>query len=103
MNDTAGIAPLQQGHYRQDATTNSWVNLQEEQAGENVRLGVPKSLDNELAFELFGTSGIIMLDGLEKPNPLSLGEKCCIFRVLRIVSKCVLSRVKSREPLTSCM
>ena len=51
-----------------------------------VRLGVPYRLNNKLVLELLGACSAVLLDGLEKPTSLCIGEECCVLRVLQKVN-----------------
>ena len=57
---------------------------QQEYGYVKIRLGVPYRLDNKLPLELLGTCRAILLDGLEKPTSLCIGEERCILGILQI-------------------
>ena len=66
-----------------------WVSdVQEEDRGMDVCLGVPQSLDHEFALEVLGEPACVASDGVEKPIPLRLGEERCVFRVLETKNAC---------------
>ena len=63
-------------------------DVQEEDRGMDVCLGIPQSLDHEFTLEVFGEPACVASDGLEKPISLHLGEERCVFRVLEIRNAC---------------
>ena len=81
--DATGTVPLEKGYqWWKNKMTFLTKNPQEEHGCGNVPLRLLQSLEDEFAFELFGTASVIVLDGLKKPGSLSFGEEGCIVGVL---------------------
>ena len=55
---------------------------QEEDADHEVRVRVAEGLPEELPLESFGEAGGVVLDGLDEPGPLRVGEECGILWIL---------------------